>query len=706
MQGRKYTLFLILMAFVSFVNIQSRAEGQHDISVENADTIGKYLQEVKVEGRRQRIIENGVSYIPDRNSKKFAIDAVDLLTNMQIPQLTVSADKKVRTVANQEVRIFIDYSEATKEDLSGIRIEDVARVEVLDYPADVRFHQAEHVVNFIMRRFEWGGYTKLTGSGRLLNDDYVRGVLYSKFSFRNWTFDLNGSGSGSWQRHGEGSSKETIRDFNFNGSHYYEITRTSDKNRMRGRNNRQNAGLRAIYSKDNIYLSHLAGFSRRETPYSSVDSKVTFSDELLPASQTERKEWTGMQEVWVTGNYYFTLPHKNNISATWTVGTQRYHDYSDYHLIGENAIANRLDARFHYPQISISHSKNLGQGNSINTTVDSYAFFHDLRYRGSADTRSRTVTSSTQLLVNYRHRWDFGLNMSARAGARYNLFRENGIDLVHRWSPYIHASVSYSLNSKNSLSVSGAWFCSPVGHGMTTGVIVRQDELFWSQGNPRLRPVNKKWLMLSYTLMPRNSFSLNAYVLYQDNKNVPVYDYHAMEGYDGLIKSYSDNNRERNLEYSVSGSLRLVGNSLVLGGELTFSRQWNRGLFTADNTSVTGRIDIGWYHRNISVRLFYSSPDRSIFDRMGYEVKTPCTYGLNFSYSVQDFKVSFRFANWFSQGYVRNSLESPHYCVTSREWSRGESQFVMLTLGYTLPYGKRVDRNNELNAGNGPALGF
>lgn len=700
------TIFLILTLVMGPFNIHAQAQSQQNTAAEEVDTIGRDLKEVVVRGRTQRVIENGVSYIPDRNSRKFAIDAVDLLTNMQIPQLKVTADRDVRTASNQEVRIFIDYAEASAADLSGIRTEDVARVEVLDYPADVRFHQAEHVVNFIMRRYDWGGYTKLTAGGKLLNDDDVSGNLYSKFSYRRWTFDVNGSGRGAWERHGKGETLETFRDFGFKGTRYEEVTRASENYRQRERSNAQNAGLRAVYSKDNVYVSHSVAYSRRETPHSSVNSRVGFSGGLLPESQASREDRSGMQEVWATGNYYFSLPRRNNISATWTVGRQRYHDYSDYRLAGEDPISNRQNATFHYPQISVSHSKDLGHGNSINTTADSYMFFHDKRYRGSADTRDKTVTSSTQLLVSYRQRWNFGLSVSVRAGARYNWFREDGADRVHRWSPYIHASVSYAPDSRNWLSLSGAWFSTPARHDMTSEATVRRDELLWSRGNPDLRPGNKKWVMLSYTLMPLENLSLTAYGLYYDNSDMPVYDFRVREGYDGLIRTYSGDGRERNLECSVSGSLRLFGNSLSLGGDVTVNRQWNRGLLDMNNTCVTGRVNARWYHRNFSAGLYYRTRDRSIFDRQGYEVRTPCSYGLDLTYSLRDFKAGLQFSNWFSQGYVRSTYDSPLYSEVSRAWSRIGSRSLMLTLSYTFQYGKRVNRDNELNTENGPALGF
>ena len=111
-------------------------------------TPGKELQEVQVEGEYQTINNQVATYIPMKNQKKAAQDAVSLLSMMAIPQLSVDpVTNAVKTAQGGDISIFIDYVPAAQGDLTGIKTEDVRKVEVYQRPDDPRFKGADYVVN-------------------------------------------------------------------------------------------------------------------------------------------------------------------------------------------------------------------------------------------------------------------------------------------------------------------------------------------------------------------------------------------------------------------------------------------------------------------------------------------------------------------------------------------------------------------------------
>lgn len=64
----------------------------------------------------------------------------------------ISANDDITDLAGKSVDVFIDFLPATKEDLQGMRMQDVRKVEYYDFPSDPRFQGKAHVVNFVMQK--------------------------------------------------------------------------------------------------------------------------------------------------------------------------------------------------------------------------------------------------------------------------------------------------------------------------------------------------------------------------------------------------------------------------------------------------------------------------------------------------------------------------------------------------------------------------
>ena len=73
--------------------------------------------------------------------------------------------------------------------MRNIRAEDVKRVEVYDFPSDPRFGGAKHVVNFVMEKYEFGGYTKINGNQYTI---YNQGEYnaFTKFAYKRMVYDV------------------------------------------------------------------------------------------------------------------------------------------------------------------------------------------------------------------------------------------------------------------------------------------------------------------------------------------------------------------------------------------------------------------------------------------------------------------------------------------------------------------------------------
>ena len=147
---------ILIMALFCALSVLAQEESPDTISA-------KELGEIVVIAQNQRTNSTSSTYIPMKRQKDSATDAISLLSQMAIPQLEVQPGNfNVKNISGQNVAIYINYVSASEQDLTGLRPTDVKKVEYLIYPQDPRFKGAQYVVNFILQKYEWGGYTKIT----------------------------------------------------------------------------------------------------------------------------------------------------------------------------------------------------------------------------------------------------------------------------------------------------------------------------------------------------------------------------------------------------------------------------------------------------------------------------------------------------------------------------------------------------------------
>lgn len=658
------------------------------------------LEEVVVEGVTRRIIKFGAEYTPAKKVKKAALDATRLLQIMQLPQLNVSAvSGDVKTIAGKEVSMFVDYRPASKDELEGMRTDDVMRVEVLDFPDDPRFNGAEHVVNFIMRKYEWGGYTKLTLTGHTLGQDDIFGHIYSKFSRGKWLFDLSARGGGAHNDKLGSSSDETFRDVTFQDTHYPEITRRSESgdNNLR-RNNSQNLTLRATYNTGHIFMRHSASFGRNRTPYERMKSAVTFNPEIVePTFSSDISDWLSFS-AGARGYYQFTLPKSNTLNVSWDFNYGSTKRHSRYTLGELDPIVNNNREKVYNPVAHISYSKRFSHNNTFRTALMSYNSIYDTRYLGTNPDRQKLLSSENMLFLEYMQNWNFGLSLYTRVGMSYVVGRVNGTTTLKQWNPRLGFQLQWQINSHHSASVDGWWGNSHPQPSTSSTALVRSNELMWLQGNPDLRNTIFNQIGAGYNYIPNNLLSFSAHIEYERNGSKQAYEYFSLPGHDGLIRRSINSGTGHRIEANIGANATLFKNSLVLGAGGTFHRAILTGADATAASWFTGYCNATAMIRNFTIILFYSTPSRQLDAwTNGHTYRYKSSYGINLIYGTGDFKGQIGFYNWFNgNADIRSSFASPRYSISSREWSSQLTRSLYLSLTYTIPYGKAISHRDEI----------
>ncbi|MBO5054043.1 MAG: hypothetical protein J6C44_07445 [Muribaculaceae bacterium] len=682
------------LLIISIVNAYGQ-EGKNTLEKDTSEV--EQLKDVVVSAKMERATSNKTVYIPDRKQKKASQTATGLLRHMAIPQLEVSMKGGVSTTSGHSVSLYIDMMPATAQDLSGMRMSDVLRVEYYKFSDDPRFNNAPYVINFVMQKYEYGGYTKFYGEGETAANR-LYGSFYSKMTYKAMVYDLFGGYRFKDNKHGGTEGEELFNFTDYNGEPM-NITRITKQKSSKHLSDAYNATFRATYNKPRFMVVNLIGGRWSDTRASRGSGEVMFQPEIFEKQIYDSNNSNRENSISYTGYIY------GKLGKGWTMNFQAKGSYShtkNYSLYETPSIGSILNnAR--------EDAWSLGGFMDANKKLGKVYLILSATYFNSCNRVD--YSGSTVMHDVLRNQFaSFKAGISARLNKVY-LRGEAGT--IISWDklnstydretkPYAYLSAQYSPSDKISSSLFFQYTSSIPMQGYKTTSMIQENELLWLTGNPDVSDATILDINPDFTWFVNSKFSLNAYIGYNGvlDRFTPVY---VPEG-NKMIRTVLNSGDYSCYSAGIKGTLRLFDRNLTLSASIGNSYRKITGINKYSKNNITGSVSATYYLNDFNFGIYWSSKKTAIDMNEPIEYKYKDNLSIEIGWSKNDWNLTamvnnpFRY-NWIEsyQNVIANNYQSRQALIGTN------SHFnINLSVTYTIGYGKKVKRGNEVGATSGP----
>ena len=659
------------------------------------------LDEVVVEAQMQRTSPTSTTFIPTVKQKNASQNAVDLLRQMAIPQIKISSVNEVVTDnAGGEVAIFINFLEASKEEMEGLRTPDVKKVEYLEFPTDPRFRGAQRVINIIVQEYAYGGYTKLTTNENFLVGFSSRNNIFSKFSYKKMTYDLY-VGANNWNNHNIGNNVKGIYSLKDADGKDYQLTRTETLDGSHYKQNQYPLTFRATYSSEKIQIRNTVGFTHLSVPVYDQRGNLSYHLGSEQNYTFNRSNPNRNNSLAYQGSFFFSLPNQFSIDISPRFNYMHSNDYLTYSTsTTPEIVRNARESAYNY-RVDAYLQKRIGQKHTAMLGVNGGDNINRLRYSGTNSYYDRFHNAFVAGLLGYQLA-SREVRLYADAGVYWSQSDINGVVYTDTY-PFVHLNLRYSPNSKNAFSVFLQYANATPGISQKSPDVLQDNEYMFVTGNPLLENSRNLMFNLGYTWMPNNTFGLNAFSNFNSFFNRQMLTYEPYNNGMAIIKNYRNSGNFLNGELGFAANWKLLGGKLQLYASPKQSFYKSTGIYNKSYNPFTITAQATYYLNSFYFQAYYQSPGKQMFTSSPQIYKDRNFHSLTVGWANSDWNVRVMAANFFNKGWNSADIvtESPLY-TEYRENIGTSSHFrINITATYTFGYGKKVQRGNEVGEQSG-----
>lgn len=652
---------------------------------------GTTLGEVVVKSK-SIVRENGNAILfPTKRDKDYADGGIGVVRNMGVSELHIDpVNDDVSTISGDAVALFIDSAPASKAEVRNVRPQDIARIELLHSPSDPRFNGANVALNYILVKYETGGYSKAYAFQGFV-DEKGSYSIYSKLTHKDMTYDLSAAFDYSHSRH-DGYSSRTVYDF-----HEGEVERKAGTTSQFNKTLAPNVSFRAKYENGSMIISNTAGVSMTRIPDSWKKGTVAFSSPTYPSSAFESSSDSENKGTEWSGQYYFVLPRRFSMSVSPFLNYYHIDRNDSYINPADTRIENRISEDALQTRLRADLTKSIGR-HSIGALVMGGYNDNRVDYRGSTDSDIRQKEWYVSAGVNTRLNFN-NFNWRFNGWVSYQSTSLNG-RRYREWLPHFYTTAAYTIDDRNSLRLSAEYSTFADGAATKSPATVYNNEIDALKGNPDLSDYSFTAASLSYNLTATDNLVLAASTRVEHFHNPTVFDFSASrhDGRPVMVRSYVNDGAFTDFSAAVTATWSAFNDRLMLQASPAYHHYAQSGMYHRHRNdfrlNAYAQLYVGRVQLSATFRKSYSVMTEN------YRMDVPEYYSIGAGWAYRDFYFSARANNFFNSSfryYDMATVCGPYDSLTEN-FSATYHRSFSISVSYSLGYGKKTRRNDEIEA--------
>lgn len=656
---------------------------------------GVLLREVTVDGSTRIVKEDNVTYIPSKRQVNGANSGVGLLFNLMIPQLDVNKiSGEVKAEGNKAVAFYIDGRKASQSEVDALRPKDIKAVEYHHTPTGI-FSADDKVLNYITRKYDYGGYVDMRTNTRFINQSGNYSVQAS-FDKKAMSYMLMA---------GANFAKST--DMQIEKTTYYTIPETFSKQNSSytgtSKSNSQYVSLRAKYDKDNTNAVVQGGLSWNNSPASTTNSALKYSTDKYASNAATGTTDSRNVSAFFNSYYYRKLSGGSTLNGKidFTYSHNKYNS-----MYAENAavpIISNTKEDYYDLRGSLNFFKSFNKNHGMNLFFwGGYTNTYTL-YAGTNPNDQQINSFFLQFLPSYKYNIPNKFVLKIQPGVGIESYNISGKENVVVFTPRPIIYASYTIDNKQSVYINGAVGTNSPQMSVYNNTEQTVSEYEVMRGNPDLDIATLFQGSTGYSLSLKN-FNLSAYVNYTGWYDIAKNYYTRYN--DKLLHTYVSDGSYHDINFGIGATQYLLNKSLQIKVNAGLNRVIITGLNSARNSRFNGGISAAYFTGNFTFSGYYYPQSTVLETSSSTFFKNRDYYGVTASWGYKGLYAELGCQNIFGGRKRQDAwLDYGTYKYDFSSIADNLGGMVYVRLSYSFDFGRKIKRENvDVNTGTNSAI--